>query len=121
MHLAFDPTVLNNMPMVADGSDPGFANEMLTLFITNTANLLLAMEQAANEGNMPTLTRLVHSLKSSAAQVGAMALSDQAKQQEALLREGKLPPADWHARLRLAFEQFQQAREVHRQALRQNV
>ncbi len=105
----YDPGVLASLPMVLDGSDPGFASEMLELFIQDARKTLVAIDQADSGSDWTSMTRLVHSLKSSAAQVGALAISDQARVQEALLRAGRFGAPDWRDRLRLALEQFEGA------------
>ena len=107
--LAFDPSVLGSLPMVLDGSDPGFADEMIDLFAVDTRKTLTAIDTATHEVDIPTLTRLVHTLKSSAAQVGALALSARAAKQEALLRDGKMGEGDWRGGLNLAIEQFEKS------------
>jgi HPt (histidine-containing phosphotransfer) domain-containing protein len=106
---AFDPTVLNELPMVADGSNPEFVDQMLQLFVEDTKITFPAIDQAIQSGDMATFTRQVHTLKSSAAQVGAMALSAEAQWQEAQIRSGQPAQAGWPERLRQEFERFQQA------------
>jgi HPt (histidine-containing phosphotransfer) domain-containing protein len=52
--------------------------------------LLTAIDGASRQGRpAPTLQRSAHTLKSSSATVGALALSEQAQQLEMLLRAGK--------------------------------
>lgn len=110
----YDPSVLGDLPMVLDGSDPGFADEMLDLFTADAHKTLDAIDRATHEADIPTLTRLVHTLKSSAAQVGALALSAQASHQEAQLREGKMGQPDWRDRLKGALADFERVVAGHR-------
>lgn len=114
---AFDASVLGIMPMVMDGSDPGFADEMLDLFAVDARKTLTAIDQATHEVDMAALTRLVHTLKSSSAQVGAMALSAVAAKQEALLRGGRMGEGDWRGELKQAFDRFESHVRKHRDAL----
>jgi two-component system, sensor histidine kinase and response regulator len=88
----FDPSVLAALPMVADGSQPGFAVEMLRQFVNSLPQFLSAITAALDSGDRPVLQRNLHTLKSSAAAVGALALSRMAEMAEANLRAGK-PPA----------------------------
>jgi signal transduction histidine kinase/DNA-binding NarL/FixJ family response regulator len=111
---AFDPGALNSLPMVQDGSDPGFADQMLTMFMAGTHTTLAAIESASSAGDTGPLQRLVHTLKSTAAQVGAPALAAEAERQEALLRAGVAPAAEGPGLLRAAFERFEQALVTHR-------
>ncbi|MDT7833835.1 ATP-binding protein [Aquabacterium sp. OR-4] len=67
----FDPAVLAALPMVADGSDPGYALELLAMFETATTQALQHIAQASAAADAPRLQRLVHTLKSSGASVGA--------------------------------------------------
>lgn len=108
--VVFDPSVLNQLPMVADGTNPEFVGQMLDLFVEDTKRMFPAIEQAIREGDLPTLTRYVHTLKSSAAQVGALALSAEARRQEGLLRGGHPALMDWPVLLRQAFDHFELAR-----------
>ena len=105
----FDPTVLAALPMVADGSEPEFAQHILGMFTDSAPATLDAIAQAVLQGDHATLTRLVHTLKSSAAQIGAAALAQEAARQEKLLRAGSTSGADFPDRLRHAFAQFQSA------------
>ena len=108
----FDPSVLNELPMVVDGTNPEFVGQMLTLFVEDTKAMFSAIELAIQAGDLSTLTRYVHTLKSSAAQVGAMALAAEAKRQEALLRNGLPAQMDWSASLRQAFDEFEKVLTV---------
>ena len=103
----FDPSVLAALPMVADGSMPGFADEMLDLFSSTTRTALDSIDTAHASGRHDQLVRLVHTLKSSSAQVGALALSALAGQLEKALRSGAQTPADWPRQVRDAFDRLQ--------------
>lgn len=96
----FEPGVLAALPMVADGSMPGFALEMLAMFETTSAGALAAIDAALAAGDRATLLRNVHSLKSASAQIGALALSALAGHCEQLLRSGGDAAAEWSAALR---------------------
>jgi signal transduction histidine kinase/DNA-binding response OmpR family regulator/HPt (histidine-containing phosphotransfer) domain-containing protein len=113
--LAFDPRVVAALPMLADGSDPGYADELLDLYARTTKQALDQMEGAAGSGDSKALLRAVHTLKSSSASVGAMALATVAEQQESLLRAGKAPTAYWLAATRAEFGRFEVALQRHRQ------
>jgi CheY-like chemotaxis protein len=84
--MVFDPSIVQSLPMVADGSKPEFADRVLDLFVQNARQVLADIEQASERGDIATLQRSAHTLKSSSATVGALALSEKAKQLEMLLR-----------------------------------
>ncbi len=105
----YDPTVLATLPMVADGSDPGYVDELLGYFDQSAEVALAEAEAALTQGDTETLLRLVHTLKSGAAQVGGMALAAEAARQEAVLRRHEPPETDGPARLRRSLEAFRQA------------
>ena len=91
----YDPGVLQALPMVADGSDPGFATELLQQFDRRCGEIIDAVQRCLDTDDGATLLRSVHTLKSSAAQVGALALAAEAARQETLLRQGTRPaPGD---------------------------
>lgn len=106
---AYDPAVLNDLPMVADGTNPKFVGQMLQLFVEDTTMTFPAIDQAIQSGDLTTFKRQVHTLKSSAAQVGAMALSAEAQWQEAQICTGQPMQAGWTERLRQEFERFEHA------------
>ncbi|MBN8515810.1 response regulator [Accumulibacter sp.] len=103
---AFDPAIVQALPMVADGSNPAFAERVLDLFTSNASELLAAIERASERGDITTLQRCAHTLKSSSATVGALALSEQARQLEMLLRAGSSPASDWPSRLGDSYGEF---------------
>jgi signal transduction histidine kinase/CheY-like chemotaxis protein/HPt (histidine-containing phosphotransfer) domain-containing protein len=105
----FDPNVLVSLPMVADGSNPAFAERMRALFASGLDDALAHIGSAHAAGDTESLIRGVHSLKSSGAQVGAMALSDLARQIELALRNGSGFDDDLLGRLHGAAHRLRQA------------
>ena len=103
---AFDPSVVQALPMVADGSNRAFADRLLDMFSDNAIQILAAIAEASASGDATTLQRSAHTLKSSSATVGALALSEQARQLEMLLRHGDSPASDWPSRLTRAYDEF---------------
>lgn len=92
---AFDPSVLQSLPMVADGTQPEFADHALSVYAQSAVELLGAIDQAVRSGDGQTMLRSVHTLKSASASVGALAISEKARELETLLRAGDPLPADW--------------------------
>jgi signal transduction histidine kinase/HPt (histidine-containing phosphotransfer) domain-containing protein/ActR/RegA family two-component response regulator len=105
----FDPSVLQALPMVADGSQPGFAAEMRALFASTAGSCLAQIDAALHASDAPQLQRQLHTLKSSSSQIGAMALSALAAEFETSLRSGKSASEDWGPRLHHAWSQLEEA------------
>ncbi|MEK8051760.1 ATP-binding protein [Ideonella sp. DXS22W] len=103
----FDPGVLAALPMVADGSAPEVADELLAMFDTTTAEALCDIDRAIADADLPRLQRLVHTLKSTSASVGALELAALAAGAEAGLRRGEPPAADLGQRLAAAWGRLQ--------------
>ncbi|WP_288131567.1 response regulator [Accumulibacter sp.] len=111
---AFDPGVVQSLPMVADGSNPAFADRVLDLFTHSAVELLETIDSAMAQGDVKTLQRSAHTLKSSSAAVGAMALSEKARDLEMRIRAGDTPAVDWLQVLRHAYDDFISALARHR-------
>jgi two-component system sensor histidine kinase/response regulator len=116
-HLAFDPHKLQELPMVADGSDPGFADEMLTLFSDDIKRSLISIQQAIVSDDQPILIRVLHTMKSSAGQIGAASLSAELERQEKLLRAGEKCQAHWLEVIKNEVMAFEAALARHRASL----
>jgi two-component system, sensor histidine kinase len=111
--LSFDPRALAALPMVADGSAPEYAQELLAMFTQSTAASLHAIQACTQGADNKLMQRLLHTLKSSSASVGAMALSAHCALGEASLRQGQWPEADLSVLLDQSFVAFQDAVAVH--------
>jgi HPt (histidine-containing phosphotransfer) domain-containing protein len=64
--------------------------DLVRRFLADAADLLAQMDQASAQGDADLMHRASHTLKSSAAALGAVGLSNCAKQLEALGRAGTL-------------------------------
>ena len=89
--LVFDPSVLAALPMVADGSEPQYAQELMAMFLESAVQALRDVDHALASGDHAKLRLVVHSLKSSSATVGALELSRLAQTHEEHLRRGLAP------------------------------
>jgi signal transduction histidine kinase/CheY-like chemotaxis protein/HPt (histidine-containing phosphotransfer) domain-containing protein len=92
--VVFDAAVLQALPMVADGSQPGFALQVLRQYLQASADLVTRFGAAVAAGDFVAAQRTVHMLKSGSAQVGAMALAGLAAEIETRLRSGALAQGD---------------------------
>ncbi len=75
------------------GNDLEFVDELIDTYLADASLQLEAMRAAASSGDAAGLVRPAHSLKSSSANVGAMALSDICRTLEAAARRGAVPDA----------------------------
>ena len=103
----FDPSVLYELPMIEDGSDPGYADELLDLFVHDARALIEDIESGQAAGDLAAVKRGVHTLKSTAGAVGAMALSAQAAASDQVLRAGTAPDAGLAEALRGGLSAFE--------------
>ena len=92
---AFDASVMAALPMVADGSEPQYAMELMSMFMAALPDTLQGMERALTARDNVTLRRLVHTLKSSSATVGAIELAALAEANEYRLRKGLEPAPEF--------------------------
>jgi two-component system, sensor histidine kinase len=109
--------VLAQLPMVLDGSDPGFASQMLGLFRHGSTDSLdqyaKAVVAPASAATTKTALRSMHTLKSMAAQVGAVAVAALAGEFEDRLRAGNRLTEGDLARLHQAHAKTLSAIETH--------
>lgn len=75
------------------GNDLEFVDELIDTYLADASLQLEAMRAAASSGNAAALVRPAHSLKSSSANVGAMALADICRTLEVAARTGVVPDA----------------------------
>ena len=106
---AFDRSLIAAMPMIADGTDPGFATELVAVFSNRARRLLADLAAAQSAGDRDAMVRCVHTMKSSSAMIGALALSDRARDCELSLRAGDEPQPGWIDRLNDDFARFESA------------
>jgi CheY-like chemotaxis protein len=104
--VVFDPAVLAALPMVADGSQPGYSEIVLNMFFTSAPKILASIRQAAADGDAPTVQHAAHTLKSSSAAVGAFALAACAANAEAHLRAGHTNMSHLPSQFDMAFERL---------------
>jgi HPt (histidine-containing phosphotransfer) domain-containing protein len=88
--------------------------DLVRRFRADAADLLARMDQASAQDDAGLLHRASHTLKSSAAALGAVGLSNCAKRLEALGRAGSLAgvQSETDAQLAEAHAQFRQVKEA---------
>jgi signal transduction histidine kinase/DNA-binding response OmpR family regulator len=95
----FDASVLAELPMVADGTEPEFALSVLKQFVQDSVETVESIRRAAALANHDGALHGVHTLKSTSAQIGALALAARAGELEGHLRAGHSLDADSWSRL----------------------
>ncbi len=80
----FDPARLRAI----DGGDRTFMNEILNLFLADTASRLEATRQAVEQSDADRIRREAHTIKGASANIGAMALREAAFALETAARDG---------------------------------
>jgi HPt (histidine-containing phosphotransfer) domain-containing protein len=108
--------VLSLLPMVADGSEPGFAVEVLHDYLQASSTTIQQCLLAVDGDDAQTALRSVHTLKSMSGQVGAMALAALSADAEARLRAGGTLDAAGLAALQAAHGQTLAAVRAHLEA-----
>ena len=71
----FDPAAIERLRAVAGDQSSAFVAEMAELFLGETRKTLTDLRAASDKEDWKVVARLAHSLKSSAATLGAMRLS----------------------------------------------
>jgi len=88
----FDQAAFDHLLEIT-GNDLEFVDELIDTYLADASLQLEAMQAAAASGDAAALVRPAHSLKSSSANVGAMALADICRALEAAARTGDVPDA----------------------------
>ena len=86
---AFEPAAFQKSLPAGMGVDSALARKIIGLFISESAKLIAEIERAATAADTQAMFRAAHSLKSSAASVGALAFSAIARELETLARGGQ--------------------------------
>jgi HPt (histidine-containing phosphotransfer) domain-containing protein len=89
---AVDPATFARLLDMA-GGDRAFVDELVDTYLDDGAAQIEALRAAAATGDAAAIVRPAHTLKSSSATVGALALADLCRQLEADGRAGAIPDA----------------------------
>ena len=81
-----DNEVIDGLRELGGEDDPGLVLELVEMFLDDAPKRLEEMNQGLDCGDFQLMQRAAHTLKSSAANMGAMVLSYVAKQMEAAAR-----------------------------------
>ena len=109
---ALSTDVLNSLRGLATEDDPTFVAELLTIYLANLDERIKGVAQGIQQSDPARFAASAHSLKSSSASIGALALAELCKDLESLGREGRLEGA------REIFEKLEiEGRRVEREIL----
>lgn len=89
---ALDPEAFRHLLDIT-GGDLAFVDELIDTYLDDAAVQLEAMRQAAATGGVGAMIRPAHSLKSSSANVGAVAVTEACRSLEADGRSGAIDDA----------------------------
>ena len=114
---ALDMTVIESLRDLDETGSMDLAQEIFSVFLSSSARRLVELNAAIAQGDVQSLGKIAHALKSSAANVGALVLSEHFRELEKLAREGRLDEAlgqlatmqQEHARAVSAIEALQMA------------
>jgi HPt (histidine-containing phosphotransfer) domain-containing protein len=108
---AIDPEVFARLADIT-GDDAEFLAELVETYLEDGAAQVEALRTAASSGDLPGLVRPAHTLKSSSASIGALALAQLCRSLEADARSGAV--ADLDARVDAIVDGFEEARAALR-------
>jgi HPt (histidine-containing phosphotransfer) domain-containing protein len=99
------PTALRQLVECGDGE---WVEELIVEFQTDTASRLDLLSQAVANADYGAVRRIAHSIKGSAAQIGANRMADVCRQME--LESAKVQPVDVAGLFRTLIQGFEQVR-----------
>ncbi len=112
-----DPAAIENLREMV-GGDVEFMIELIDVFLNDAPRMLSDMRQSFESGDAEVLHRAAHSLKSNAAEFGAIGLSDLCREIETLSKAGAVDGTDeLVTRAKAEYVQVQAALEAARQGL----
>jgi signal transduction histidine kinase/CheY-like chemotaxis protein/HPt (histidine-containing phosphotransfer) domain-containing protein len=85
-----DRKVLDNIRALQGDGDDDLLNKIITIFLSDSPERLAELRKAVNSGDAPSINRIAHTLKSSCANLGALNLSSQFKEMEAMGRTNSI-------------------------------
>ncbi len=111
-----DPAALDRLAAMA-GGDQLFLAELIDTFLTDAPQLIADMRDSVEKGDAAGLRIAAHSLKSNFADFGALALSEQCKELEALAKNGATTGAEaLVSRVEAQYPSIQRSLEAFRDA-----
>jgi two-component system, sensor histidine kinase and response regulator len=91
---AIDPRALAALRALQVAGRPDIVRKTISLYLGHAPQLVTTLKDAAERDDLEAIIYASHSLKSSSANVGAVALSERCRELETLARQGALTSAD---------------------------
>lgn len=92
--MIIDKQALDALYSIQPENEPDFVSNILDIFLTSTEENIGILDSAHDTGDLDSLTRAAHTIKSSSANVGANALMAISKELENDCRSNNLALAD---------------------------
>lgn len=89
-----DDSVIAMLRELGGDDEPDLLEELVEVFLADAPGRIRDMRAAIDRGDLELLERAAHTLKSSAANLGALVLSEHARQLETAVRAGASVPLD---------------------------
>ena len=83
-----DLAVIDGLRELGGEEDPGLLSELIELFLSDAPQRLQELEAALEDGDLERLSRAAHTLKSSSANLGAVAFRRLCEELERSARQG---------------------------------
>ncbi len=80
--LVIDMSVIASLRELGGDGDESLFHELLELYVDDSTRQMRRLEEALKSGDLKVAERIAHTLKSSSANLGAMAMSEICKQME---------------------------------------
>ncbi len=110
-----DRRVLEKLGDPAQGGDPAFLRELVTMFLKEAPSLLGAMRSAAAQGDASQVAARAHTLKGSSAYVGGLTVQALCEQLEAMARAGMEGAIELVDKVERAVAELQEVLELEAQ------
>ena len=88
--MPLDQKALDELRALDPDGSAGILAQVIASYVDDTASIFTKLGHAITVGDVPTMTREAHSLKSTSRSVGALKLGDLAAAMEQVGRSGKL-------------------------------
>jgi PAS domain S-box-containing protein len=108
--IAIDPTVIDQLRELGEGTEPNFLDELIEQFVGDTDSLVVELREAFEAGDAAVVGRIAHCIKGSSSQLGGRDLSLSCERLEAKASAGRL--SDSHADLQQVEIDFAEARNA---------
>ncbi len=97
-----DSETLDTLRSLGGAEDPGLLLELVALFLTDATDRMQTLSAAWDSGDLETVSRCAHTLKSASANIGALGFSGSCKDVELAAKTGERQGVGGHVERCLA-------------------